>query len=253
MLPWIGRYPMRVMVPNKLLIGATGVVASTLLRRVYRETMQRSARVELVFCVAFLLCAVVGTVWSGVLAFFLGSTVGDQLSNVGTLGSGIPAFAGAPYHAMVLLVWSLAYIGLSSLRIAPRGQPRRPSVMPTSVGAPALNGDIPSPRELLVRDGKRTIVLAVADVDWIEADGDYVRVHTRGKSLLLRDTMTRLESALAAGFLRIHRSAIVNVARVSEVTALPNREFHVLLRGGARLRASRTYAERLRQALGIER
>jgi two-component system LytT family response regulator len=64
--------------------------------------------------------------------------------------------------------------------------------------------------------------------------------------------MSRTAAALPAGtYLRIHRSAIVRLAQVRELVARPNRELDVLLRDGTRLRASRRYAERLREALGL--
>jgi hypothetical protein len=256
MVPWLGRYSVFSMIPNKLVIGGTGLLATAGLRLVYRRALQRTARVEALFALALGASAAVGTLWSAALVWLLGSSVGHQLGRIGSLEAGVPAFAGAPYHALVLLVWSLAYVGFISVREARRGAAapkRRGAVEPAAVGAAVVADDRAVPRELLARDGRRTVVLAVDDVDWIEADGDYVRVHTRGKSLLLRDTMSRLETTLTTDFQRIHRSAIVNVSRVSEVSGLPNRELAVTLRGGARLRASRTYAERLRAALGMVR
>ena len=84
------------------------------------------------------------------------------------------------------------------------------------------------------------------EVDWVGAEKDYVRVYARGRSHLVRETMTAMESQLpAAQFARIHRSAIVNVARIRELRPQPNREFTVVLRDGTRLRLSRSYRDRL--------
>jgi hypothetical protein len=264
MVPWLDRYSVVVMIPNKIVIAVTGILLTSALRLVYRGAMRRSVPVERLLGLAIGGSAVAGTLWSAILVSLLGSSVGHQLARLGSLEAGVPAFAGAPYHALVVLVWSLAYVSVAALRgsrDARHGHgpalervpaKRRPAVTPAGLGASVAPDEAERPRELLARDGKRTVVLDVDEVDWIEADGDYVRVHRHGKPLLLRDTMSRLESALATDFLRIHRSAIVNVSRVSEVVSLPNRELAVTLRSGAHLRASRTYAERLRAALGME-
>jgi two-component system LytT family response regulator len=92
-----------------------------------------------------------------------------------------------------------------------------------------------------------------AEIDWIGADGDYVRVHSGRRQLLLRLTMTHLERALPAEqHVRIHRSTIVNVARIRTLKALPNAEYEVVLTTGATLRASRSYVHRLRRMLRLD-
>lgn len=71
---------------------------------------------------------------------------------------------------------------------------------------------------LAVPDGARTVVLPVMQIDWIEADGDYVSVHAGGRDYLLSERMHVLEDRLdPASFARVHRSAIVNLARVREI------------------------------------
>lgn len=90
------------------------------------------------------------------------------------------------------------------------------------------------------------------EIDYVTADGDYVRVFAGKRQWLLRLTMNRIEAALPAhGHVRIHRSAIVNVTRVRTLEALPNAELSVVLRSGVALRASRSYVDRLRLALGV--
>ena len=96
-------------------------------------------------------------------------------------------------------------------------------------------------------------VVPFAEIDWVAADGDYVRVHAGNRQLLLRLTMTHLESELPADRLvRIHRSTIVNVTRIRTLRALPNAEYAVALKTGVTLRASRSYAGRLRRLLGLD-
>jgi two-component system LytT family response regulator len=105
---------------------------------------------------------------------------------------------------------------------------------------------------LVARDGARTELVPFNEIDYVLADGDYVRVYAGKRQLLLRLTMSRLEDALPAHqHVRIHRSAIVNLSRVRTLEALPNAELSIMLRSGVTLRASRTYAERVRLALGV--
>jgi two-component system LytT family response regulator len=105
---------------------------------------------------------------------------------------------------------------------------------------------------LVARDGARTELVPFDEIDHVTADGDYVRVFAGKRQLLLRLTMNRIEAALPArDHVRIHRSAIVNIARIRTLEALPNAELTVVLKNGVTLRASRSYADRLRLALGL--
>ncbi len=108
-------------------------------------------------------------------------------------------------------------------------------------------------RRLLIKDRGRVVILNEADVDWVEAEGDYVRVHTAGRGHLLRETMSAMAERLdPTHFARIHRSAIVNVSRIRELKPHPNREYTVVLRDGTRLRLSRGYRDALKGHLGDE-
>ena len=105
---------------------------------------------------------------------------------------------------------------------------------------------------LVARDGARTELVPFHEIDYVIADGDYVRVFAGKRQLLLRLTMNRIEAALPAHeHVRIHRSAIVNLSRIRALEALPNAELSVVLRSGVVLRASRSYADGLRLALGV--
>jgi two-component system LytT family response regulator len=104
---------------------------------------------------------------------------------------------------------------------------------------------------LAVRDRGRVLLVEPAEIDWVEAEGDYVRLHVGGRGHLHRETMAAMEARLAPlRFARIHRSAIVNVARVREVRPRGDREYTVVLRDGTRLGLSRGYRDRLRALLG---
>jgi two-component system LytT family response regulator len=99
-------------------------------------------------------------------------------------------------------------------------------------------------------DGTLRIV-RVADVDWWETDGNYVRLHVGAASHLIRSTAASIEPQLdPRAFIRIHRRYIVNVERIVEVQPWFAGDAVAVLRNGAKLRVSRTYRERLHARLG---
>jgi two-component system LytT family response regulator len=99
---------------------------------------------------------------------------------------------------------------------------------------------------IVVRDRGRAIFLEPDDIDWIAAEGDYVRIQSGGRGHLLRETMTAMEKRLdPTCFARIHRSAIVNVERVTQIRRHGDRDYLVTLRDGTRLKMSRTFRHRL--------
>jgi two-component system LytT family response regulator len=100
---------------------------------------------------------------------------------------------------------------------------------------------------IVLRDRGRVLVLEHIDVDWISAEGDYVRVFAGGRGYLVRHTMLAMEARLdAAQFARIHRSAIVNVSRVREIRPHGDRDYIVVLRDDTKLKMSRSYRDRLK-------
>jgi two-component system LytT family response regulator len=111
---------------------------------------------------------------------------------------------------------------------------------------------IASPLErLVVKSGGKATVLGVAEIDWIEAEGDYVLIHVGKASHRLRDTMMHLEARLASDrFVRIHRSVIVNLDRIKELQPFFRGDQVVVLRDGTNLRLSRGYKDNLERALG---
>jgi two-component system, LytTR family, response regulator len=103
---------------------------------------------------------------------------------------------------------------------------------------------------IAVKESGRIALVNVREIDWIEASGDYVSIHTPGERHLLRETMTSIEGQLDPGtFVRIHRSAIVNLDRVKELRPLFRGEYALYLFDGTRLIVSRTYRKRLEQML----
>lgn len=104
-----------------------------------------------------------------------------------------------------------------------------------------------------VRTGKRIEFVDVDDLDWIEAENYYAKLHCGGRSYLLRETLTRLEARLdPRRFVRTHRSAIVCMQRVKAlVTPEPGRH-ELILHDGTRVRVSRTRRASVMRALGLE-
>ncbi|HXB70356.1 MAG TPA: LytTR family DNA-binding domain-containing protein [Candidatus Acidoferrales bacterium] len=100
---------------------------------------------------------------------------------------------------------------------------------------------------LVVRAGGRVLFLRVDELDYIEAAGNYVRLHAGGDEYLYRETMSHLETSLdPAQFARIHRSTMVNVNRVKELYPLFRGDYTVVLRDGRQLTLAKSYRERLR-------
>ncbi len=102
------------------------------------------------------------------------------------------------------------------------------------------------PERFVIRTPGRIVFLPLAEVDWIEAAGNYVYVHAGRARHLIRGTLKAMEARFTSRFARIHRSAIVNLERVRELAPRAHGDCEVVLRNGARLTASRTFAARLR-------
>jgi two-component system LytT family response regulator len=114
-----------------------------------------------------------------------------------------------------------------------------------------LRRDQPRSDRLVVKSGGRLFFLRTDEIDWVEAAGNYVRLHVGPASHLLRETMNAIEGRLdPEKFFRIHRSRIVNMERIQELQPWLNGEYAVLLRTGTRLTLSRGYREKLQDRLG---
>ncbi|HEY8461377.1 MAG TPA: LytTR family DNA-binding domain-containing protein, partial [Blastocatellia bacterium] len=104
---------------------------------------------------------------------------------------------------------------------------------------------------LAVKLQDRIIFLETRDIDWIEAEDNYVRIHARGQSYLLHETLTAMEKKLDPDvFLRIHRSRIVNHRKIKELRALFHGEYLVILQDGRELTSGRSFRERIQSILG---
>jgi len=104
---------------------------------------------------------------------------------------------------------------------------------------------------LVVKSAGSTRFLRVAEIDWIEAAGVYVTLHVAGKDFLYRASLSELAEKLdPQRFIRVHRSAIVNIESIVELSPESHGEFEVVLKHGSRTRVSRTYRAQLEQRLG---
>ncbi|HVF31120.1 MAG TPA: LytTR family DNA-binding domain-containing protein [Pyrinomonadaceae bacterium] len=98
---------------------------------------------------------------------------------------------------------------------------------------------------LVVKAVGRVFFLKTDEIDWIEAAGNYVKLHVGRESHMIRETMNGIEAKLdPAKFLRIHRSTVVNIDRIKELHPMFSGDYAVILRNGTELALSRNYRER---------
>jgi two-component system, LytTR family, response regulator len=112
-------------------------------------------------------------------------------------------------------------------------------------------GEAKQNERIVIKSGGRIFFVNADEIDWIEAAGNYVRLHVGVKAHLLRETMDAMAAKLAADrFLRIRRSLIVNVGQIKVLEPLFKGEYQIILLDGTELRSSRRYRAQLNQLLG---
>lgn len=103
---------------------------------------------------------------------------------------------------------------------------------------------------LVFKENGKVIFLRAENVDWVEADGNYVRIHAGTESHYVRETLAGMEAQLPpSGFMRISRSLLVNLDRIKELQPLFYGDYVVVLSDGSRLNMSRNYRDRLEAIL----
>jgi two-component system LytT family response regulator len=119
------------------------------------------------------------------------------------------------------------------------------TVLPPATGSVVPRGP-EGGRRFTIRDGDRYLFVSPAEVDWIDSEGNYARLHVGKASYRMRATLAELERTLdPAEFVRIHRATIVNRSRIREVRPRPYGECLVILRDGRELAAARHYRRQL--------
>jgi len=106
------------------------------------------------------------------------------------------------------------------------------------------------PERLLIKKLGREFLIQTADIEWIEASGNYANLHIKGSVYPMRVTMDKLEKLLPDNFARIHRSTIVNLEHIQEMQALDTGDYEVTLRNQSRLTLSRRYRDSFKSLLG---
>lgn len=102
-------------------------------------------------------------------------------------------------------------------------------------------------KKIVIRDAGSAIVIAEADIDWIDAAGDYMCIHTQDTTHIMRSTVKELVSTLDQNiFKRIHRSTIVNIERIQSIQSISKGDYIVLLSCGERLKVSRNYNDAIK-------
>jgi two-component system LytT family response regulator len=127
-----------------------------------------------------------------------------------------------------------------ALRVA--GRPDSRGAQQPDSGTPTVD------RKIAIKDNESTILVDIDDIDWVDAAGDYMCIHVKGETLIMRSTLKNLMSRLdPEKFKRIHRSTVVNLDRIVKATPLHKGEYILDLDCDERLKVSRNY----RQAIKI--
>jgi DNA-binding LytR/AlgR family response regulator len=107
------------------------------------------------------------------------------------------------------------------------------------------------PEALAIKVGAQYVVTRVADIDWIEADGNYAKVYIQKRPRLLTKSLATLEKDVLdpENFIRVHRSAIVNAARIASVEPQLHGDLTLLLHDGTTVQCSRRFRKRLEEKL----
>ena len=122
---------------------------------------------------------------------------------------------------------------------------------PRTAAVATARAQTASGERLLVPDGERLQLIDSSSVEWLEADDNYVHVHTRAHSYLLRRTLQDLLTQLGERyFVRIHKSAAVNLSAILSLTPLFKGDYEVELRNGRSVRLSRRYRDALFARMG---
>lgn len=109
------------------------------------------------------------------------------------------------------------------------------------------------PSRILIKANRKMLFVDTAEIFWLEASGDYVKIHLKNSSYLVNDSMAYYESTLDPGlFIRVHRSHIVNVKFITEFKPYFNGEYIIVMANGQEVKLSRSYKDKIKTLLGKE-
>lgn len=152
-------------------------------------------------------------------------------------------------HAVDYLLKPFARERLEAALVRARARRAEPRPDPAALRATARPSSAPLDR-MVIRDGPHVHVVPVGKIDYIEAQDDYVSVHTAGKALLKEQTLADLERQLdARRFVRVHRSYILNIERLARVELYAKDSRIAILHDGRKVPISRTGYQRLQELL----
>lgn len=145
--------------------------------------------------------------------------------------------------------------GMDEKEYSGLGSSRKAAALAALESTPAQDTDSPSVirstdvGKLAIKDGQHTLLLAMEDIAWVDAAGDYMCVHAAGETHILRSTMKELVERLPENFVRIHRSTIVNLEKIESVVGLPKGEAQLSIVGGGALKVSRNFRKAIQNLL----
>jgi hypothetical protein len=144
--------------------------------------------------------------------------------------------------------WTLAFIGLYRMWVL-RLQGEAKLLDEPEVGPPVES--VEQPERFLVRKLGKEFLLAAREIEWLQASGNYVNLHVRGRDYPLRATMAGIEARLdAQHFVRVHRSYVINLDFLVEIEPLDTGDARLLMRDGVKIPCSRRYRAALRERFG---
>lgn len=106
-----------------------------------------------------------------------------------------------------------------------------------------------TPKTITVKNGKSSVIVEIADIEWIGSDGAYLDIHTAQKKYVVMDSLKNIITTLPQNFKRIHRSTILNIDQISKLKSRGNGDYDILMKDGRKLRLSRNYAKPLKGLL----
>lgn len=132
----------------------------------------------------------------------------------------------------------------------PDGMRTRMVALLAEVAEAAVSGRGPQPMRLPIRTGGRVVLLHTANIDWVDALDNYVRVHVGQEVHIVRETLTRLMERLPSNaFLRVHRSVVINLDRIRETRSITGSTLVVTLADGTRITVGRGYRSAVEEYL----